>query len=63
MHQELGKYFKVMRSIFTYLVPHIHHQHLVIKIYQLFTDFVKFRQEFKAFVIDQVCEDKAAVVF
>ena len=63
MHQKLGKYFKVMWSVFTNLVPHIHHQHLVIKIYQLLTYFVKFRQEFKAFVINQVREDKAIVVF
>lgn len=51
-----------MGPVLADLVPHIHDQHLTVVVHQLFADFVKFRKEFEALVVDQVREDEALSV-
>lgn len=58
MDQEFREYLEVMLSVFNNLVPHVHDQEITIVVDKFFADFVQLRQELKAFVVDQVGEDK-----
>ena len=62
MDQEFSEYLKVMFSVFNNLVPHVHNQEITVMVDKFFAYFVQLRQELKAFVVDQVGEDKVTFV-